>query len=255
MEYFWKQQDDIPEGMGYPLFGFEHLLSVAIVLVMVLLVSYLFRRLKPEKQSRILRAIPIAMVVLELSKDLLLIINHRFGLGYLPLHLCSIGIFVFFLREYLPWKSAKEFLGEVAFVLIMPASVAALLDADWTYLYPVWNFINLHSYVWHGLLVLYPLLLKLKGEIYPSIRHIHWVILFLGVTAVPVYLFDKKYQCNYFFVNWPIPNSPLAILAEYMGNPGYLAGYAVLVVGAILVVYLFLWISNILRRGWKHNGQ
>jgi hypothetical protein len=27
MDYFWKQHDDIPEGMGYPLFGVAHLIS------------------------------------------------------------------------------------------------------------------------------------------------------------------------------------------------------------------------------------
>ncbi|MCR5418994.1 MAG: YwaF family protein [Lachnospiraceae bacterium] len=241
--------------MGYPLFGTAHLISVAVVLSAVLLICFWFRKITSEKQSKVLKAVPIVMVALELSKDLLLILNHRFGFGYLPLHLCSIGIFVFLFREYLPWKRAKDFFGEVAFILIMPASVAALLDADWTYLYPVWNFINLHSYVWHGLLVLYPLLLKRKGETQPSIRHFHWVLLFLAVAVIPIFVFDKRFQCNYFFVNWPIPNSPLAVLAKYMGNPGYLVGYALLVVGTILLMYLLLWILNFLRRVFGYGDE
>ena len=35
MEYFWRQQDDIPQGMGYPLFGIAHILSVAVTLIAV----------------------------------------------------------------------------------------------------------------------------------------------------------------------------------------------------------------------------
>ncbi len=128
MGYFWKQQDDIPEGMGYPLFGVAHLSSVAITI-------------------------------------LFLVSVHRFGIGYLPLHICSIGIFIFLLRELLPWRQAKKALGEISFMVIMPASIVALMFADWTVYYPVLNFMNIHSYVWHGMLILYPMLLKVRGDI------------------------------------------------------------------------------------------
>lgn len=40
MKYFWKQQDDIPAGMGYPLFGTAHLLSMLVTIVFV--VSFIF---------------------------------------------------------------------------------------------------------------------------------------------------------------------------------------------------------------------
>jgi hypothetical protein len=178
------------------------------------------------------------MLFIELFKDLFLVAVHRFGIGYLPLHVCSIGIFVFLLREYLPWKRAKEIFGEIAYVLIMPASVAALIFADWTIFYPVWNFINLHSYLWHGALILYPLLLLIQGEISPSIRHIHWNLLFLIIVVPPIYLFDKHFRCNYFFVNWPVAGSPLEWWAQVFGNPGYLVGYALMVLVAMIIVYL-----------------
>ena len=119
----------------------------------------------------------------------------------------------------------------------MPASLVALIFADWTIYYPVLNFINLHSYLWHGLLVLYPALLFMSIEISPSIMHIHWVLLFLCLVVPPIYLFDKHFNCNYFFVNWPIPNSPLSWLASFMGNPGYLIGYAILTILVLLLVY------------------
>ncbi len=172
MNYFWKQQDDIPEGMGY-----------------------------------------------------------------LPLHICSIGIFVFLLRELLPWKLAKDYFGEIAFVIIMPASACALMFPDWTVYYPVWNFMNLYSYLWHGMLLLYPLLIFVRGEISPELGHLYYEILFLFAVVPPVYAFDKHFGCNYFFVNWPVQDSPLSIMEFYMGNPGYLIGYAGLTVLVILMMY------------------
>lgn len=244
MEYFWKQQNDIPAGMGYPLFGAAHFLSVAITLALVLTAVVIIEQKSSAVRKKVLKIIPIFMLGMEVFKDLFLVLVGRFGIGYLPLHVCSIGIFVFLLREYLPWRWSKDYFGEIAFVLIMPASIAALLFADWTIYYPVLNFINLHSYLWHGLLVLYPILLMRAKEISPSIKHLQWVISFLCVVVPPIYFFDKRFGCNYFFVNWPVSESPLSWLASFMGNPGYLVGYAVMAVSVIVLLYLFIWIGK-----------
>ena len=57
-EYFWKQQDDIPADMGYPLFGTAHIFSVALTLFMVLVFLFIIRRLKESVQKKVLRSIP-----------------------------------------------------------------------------------------------------------------------------------------------------------------------------------------------------
>ena len=253
MEYFWKQQNDIPEGMGYPLFGLAHLVSIGVTLFLVLIAMIILIRQTENSQKRILKAIPTFMVLLEAFKDLFLITVGRFGVGYLHLHFCSIGIFIFLLREYLPYQWCRDVLGEIAFILILPGSLIALIFADWTVYYPVLNFMNLYSYVWHGLLVLYPALIKLRGEIYPDIRHFWWSLLFLCIIVPPIYGFDKHFGCNYFFVNWPAPDSPLSWLASFMGNPGYLLGYALLVILTILLVYLCIWIVEKGINSKKHD--
>ena len=244
MDYFWKQQDDIPQGMGYPLFGAAHLISVAITLAFTIFLLAVITRLEDEKRRRIQKFIPGVMVIMEIFKDMFLVSVNRFGIGYLPLHICSIGIFVFLLREYLPWLWAKNALGEIAFIIIMPASMAALLFADWTIYYPVLNFMNIYSYVWHGMLVLYPLLIRRCNEISPSIKHIHYNLIFLMLIVPPIYVFDKHFGCNYLFVNWPVPGSPLVWLESVMGNPGYLVGYGVLTAIVILTMYLIIWLTQ-----------
>ena len=251
--YFWKQQDDIPAGMGYELFGPAHLLCVAVTVIAVIALILSVRRAEEKTQRRFLKLVPIFMVILETFKDCFLVSVHRFGVWYLPLHFCSMGIFVFLLREYLPWAKVKEILGEIAFMLILPGSVAALLFADWTIYYPVWNFMNIYSYIWHGLLVLYPVMIYIRREIRPQIRHIHWNLLFLCLVVPPIYVFDKYFDVNYFFVNWPVHDSPLEWLASFMGNPGYLAGYAVLVVALILVLYLVIWVIDLIKKKALHG--
>ena len=251
MEYFWKQQDDIPYGNGYPLFGKEHIASTAVTLVMVVLFAFLYRKADEKKQRIILKVIPIFMAALEIFKDMFLIKVHRFGLGYLPLHVCSIGIFVFMLREFLPWKKVKDIFGEVSVILIMPGALAALIFPDWTYVYPVLNFINLHSFVWHGLLVLYPLLLLMRGDVKPSVKHIHYVLLFLCVVVPPIYAFDKRFGCNYFFVSRPEVSTPLEWIYNITGSKGYLIGYGILTVSVILAEYMVLYVLKRIFHGTK----
>ena len=237
MQYFWKEQDDIPAGMGYPLFGVIHILSVVITLLFVLCGLKAFLQLGFRNRKKVLKAIPVVMFLMEIFKDCFLIRVHRFGLGFLPLHICSIGIFIFLLREYIPSRRIKDFCGELSYVLIMPASFAALFFPDWTIYYPILNFMNLYSYLWHGLLILYPLFLRTSGEIKPSIRHIYRPVLFLLVITPFIYIFDKRFGCNYFFVSTPPAGTPLQWIASVSGIPGYLAGYSVLVIAVFCIVY------------------
>ncbi|WP_248403469.1 YwaF family protein [Butyrivibrio fibrisolvens] len=248
MEYFWRQQDDIPSGMGYPLFGEIHIFSSVITILIVLILINHLLKVGSRKRMFIIKLIPVVMLFMELFKDAFLISVHRFSVAYLPLHVCSIGIFIFLLREYLPWKWAKDFFGELAYVLIMPGSIAALLFPDWTIYYPVLNFMNLYSFAWHGALILYPLLLRRTGLVKPSIKHIYQPILFLLVTTPLIYAFDQHFNCNFFFVNWPVPGSPLSYFASLLGNPGYLIGYAWLVLIILIIVYVIdLLIKTILK--------
>ncbi len=74
-------------------------------------IHFWFSRTEEKRQRRFLKIMPGFMVVMEVFKDLFLVSVHRFGIGYLPLHICSIGIFIFLLRELLPWRRAKKALG------------------------------------------------------------------------------------------------------------------------------------------------
>ena len=78
MQYFWKEQDDIPAGMGYPIFGAIHILSVVITLLFVFFGLKVFLQLGSGIRKRVLKAIPVIMLFMEVFKDCFLIRVHRF---------------------------------------------------------------------------------------------------------------------------------------------------------------------------------
>ena len=69
MEYFWRQQDDIPQGLGYQLFGTTHFISVILTLAGVFLLVRIFSKLVNERQGRWLKAITLIMLSMELFKE------------------------------------------------------------------------------------------------------------------------------------------------------------------------------------------
>ena len=235
-DYFWKQYEDLPPGLGYMRFSAEHIVTL-LVLGVLLVFAVRFLAAKDSRRAASMKVLPWIMVGLELFKDTFLAITGHFGVGYLPLHLCSLGVFVFIAASLAKTDKWRMILSEISWIVIVPGTIAALLFPDWAHLYPVFNFMNLYGYVWHGMLLLYPAMMRKSGWVDLSLRHAHYVWIFMISTAIPVYIFDRMANCNYMFVNWPPKGTPLAWIAGVTGDGLYLVGYAVFAVIVIGLIY------------------
>jgi uncharacterized membrane protein YwaF len=71
---------------------------------------------------------------------------------------------------------------------------------------------------------------------------------FLAVIVPPIYFLNKWLGTNFFFVNAGSKGSPLDILIDIMGNPGFLAGYALALILLWGIIYLPFIILNSRRR-------
>lgn len=234
---FWEIHSRyVPE--GYEHFSMTHVLTLLACAALGAVLFAAFYRSGEKNRRRMIRSIPVIMACMEAFKELNVVIHGVNILWYLPLHLCGLGIFVFLLAAYLPSEKAKAFFAEVALFLIFPGSVFALLFPDWNRLYQPFSYMSINSYVWHTLLCVYPLMLLAAGVCRPSIRHIWYQVVFLAAVVPAVYIFDVKYNCNYMFLTVPVPDTPLEWLASFMGDPGYLAGYAILAFAVILAEHL-----------------
>lgn len=243
---FFTYQDEIPDGSGYQVFSATHFGCLAAVGVIMTAIAVIFIKIKSTGRDRILKGIPVFLLCMEASKWIVLFSLHKANIGMLPLHLCGLAVYDFLLASFLPSEKARSFFGEIAVILLGPGSVFALLLPDWTF-YPVWNFFNVYGYVWHELLLLYPLLLLIDGRVKPRIKHLWYEIVFLGFIVPPIYIFDKKMDCNYMFVNLPEPGTPLSWLASFLGVPGYLFGYALLALAVMALIYVPFEVASRIR--------
>jgi len=217
-QFFWTYETQIPDGLGFAQFGAAHLLWLALLSGLSILC---LRRARSRRACLILGWSILAM---EIYRDIVLLFIGYHGIYELPLHLCSLAGFFCFLHALRP----RDWMGQVLYTLCLPGALAALLFPDWTR-YPAINFMTIHGFLFHGAVVLYIRLALARREIVPDIKKLWKPVVFLCILVPPVYLFNKIFHANYLFINVPSPGSPLVLLERLLGNPGYLIGYAVLI--------------------------
>ena len=241
MQYFLDTVETIPEGVGFNYFDTTHLIWLGAFVLTVAFNCLLYKRLGEKGRGRWQKIIAWLIVADEIFKDVMLHIGGRYEVSYLPLHLCSINIFLILLHAYRPSKTLNNFL----YTVCIPGAIAALLFSTWTEL-PVLNFMHIHSFTVHILLAMYPLVLAICGELQPSWKMIPKCLGLLLAMAIPIYGINLLLDTNFMFLMSADPGNPLYWFGENWGN--HLLGFPVLIVAILIVMYLPLELGRKLRK-------
>ena len=165
MSHFLDTTETIPAGLGFSLFGPLHLVWLAVCLVAILVCSFAYKCLNPAGRGCYRKIIAGLLVCDELFKMAILFFGGNYSTGYLPLHLCSINIFVIAVHAYKPSKILDNFL----YTVCIPGALAAMLFPTWTKL-PITTGMHWHSFTVHILLMLYPVVLTVNKDIQPELK-------------------------------------------------------------------------------------
>ena len=185
MSEFWMSYDLIaqrygPGYQGYPLFGAVHWAELAATAALLLVVTRWYRRSGACARRRILWGVTALLLADEAALVLAMALTGQWEPSDLPLHLCSIHIFLCLYNTLFDRDWCKEEL----YALCIPGAAIALLCPGWLGT-KAWSFINLHSVSLHALLLLYPILL-VAGGFRPQVRRLPAVLAALAVPVVPV---------------------------------------------------------------------
>ena len=237
MEHFWDTIETIGAGYGFSLFGARHLATLALFVGFAALSCKLYKEADEKKRAGLRKLFALLLLADEAFKQIGLQIGGNFDASYLPLHLCSINIFLIALHAWRPSEALDNFL----YYICIPAATTALLFPTWTSL-PAMNFMFLHSTSVHILLAVYPMMLFAAGDIRPSAKGIGKSLLLLLVMAVPIYAVNCLLDTNFMFLMRANEGNPLKLF-ERFGS--HLLGYPVLLAVVFAVMYLLL---RVLRR-------
>ncbi len=222
-EYFFTYGSELPSGVGFPMFGLAHFIWLAVGIVLTVLLAVWYKKAGgTRKLDLIFGIITMALLVV---RYIYLAITRHLDVYELPFHLCALAGIFCFVHCFINW----DWMGQVLYCLCLPGTIVALIFPDWNY-YPPIHFITIQGFLFHFAVALYVICQLISGRIVPNIRKLWKVFVFLAITVPLLYIFNKHFDTNYFFVNVPSKGSPLEWIASFMGIPGYLLGYGVLAV-------------------------
>jgi len=212
---------------GFVAFDAVHWGWLAVITLFVIGLTWLYVRLSGAKRTIMKRVLAYSLLIGEVIK---LIVVWQLGkplLFYIPIHLCGLAIVLLMLHAYRPFAAIHEIL----FSLTLPGALIALLFPGWTD-ETTMGFLHIHSFVFHAIITVYPIMLLASGELKPRVKQLWKVAIFLIIVIPLTYQFNAAVGTNYMFLNRPISNSPLMLIYETFGEHGYVWG---LVLVAVLI--------------------
>ena len=241
MEYFMHTTETIPAGVGFAHFDGMHLTWLAVFALVVLVNCLLFKKLSAKGKLCWQKVVAYLIVLDEVFKVVMLFAGGRYRAGYLPLHLCSINIFMILLHCYRPSKLLDNFI----YTICIPGAIAALLFPSWTSL-PVGNFMHLHSFTVHILLAIYPIVLAVNGKLSITWKMIPKCMGLLVLIAIVIYGINLLLDTNFMFLMEADSGNPLYWFGENWGN--HLLGFPVLISAVLIVMYVPLELYRKLKK-------
>lgn len=232
-QYLFYCADNIPEGVGFGLFEAGHLIWLAAIAAVVAATAVRYRRATEAGRCKMRRVVCGLMLADECLKIAVLSAIGWYRPAYLPLHLCSINIFVTLWYTIRPNGVA----GEILYALSLPGAIVALLSPTWTEL-PFINLMSFHSFSIHGLLILYPMMLLASGEVRPRLKRLWIPLAFVGGLSPFLYWFNSTFGTNFMFLNGTSDNIILETLESITGSTFYIPGLVILVLTVWFFIYL-----------------
>lgn len=235
MKYFWTYKTDLPaDFIGTPNFSSPHLACILASILLIVAMLLIYRRQDAKVKIRMQKFIIVLAAVLDVARWIwAAIIGHYSFQEMLPLHLCSLSIWM----ELAAVFTGRSLLKEFGYALCMTGAMAAILTPDWS-MYPFPSFQYLHSIVVHSLLILVPVLWIWGDGFRPNYRQLPKCLLILFAFAIPVFFINFAVDGNYLFLREAPKDTPIEIFDTWFGNPGYLVPLFFTIMVVWLVFYL-----------------
>ena len=213
MPDFLKSRFTIEPGKGMGSYSLGHFIWLGLLFFLIFFLGKKYRAADEDKRKKIRIVIASLIMLDEIVKDIIMPITGQWDWSFLPLHLCSISVFVVFIHAL----TGNRILEEYTYAITLPTASMAMAFPDWTGALPCMNLMCIHSFSIHLLLVLYPCLL-LYGGFIPSAKQFFRLIPIVAFLAFVMYFVNGALGTNFFFVNGGGDGNPLTFLEKYIGG-------------------------------------
>ena len=202
------------------IFTIKHLILIIMTIIgIVISIKKTVHKNKEEVKEIIKKATTI-LWVLELIKIL-----YIFCIGkvqnineYVPLYYCSLVLYAGLMSSYGKGKvertgdvflSTGGIIGGIIFIIFPTTSLPT---------YPMFHFLSIHSFFFHGIMVYLGLLMNIINYIELKIKDIWYFSGLIGIICAIAFVMNNLFDSNLVFISKDFPGTPLTILYHLTGK-------------------------------------
>lgn len=224
MNMFFAYKDNLAAGSGYELYSAEHIIWIlatfGFVFAMVAAIYFARGCLNGrQRQGRILAILAVLALSLEIGKDIIAVRSGADIDKILPLHLCSLSMFVNPLFLIFCDTKAGKFFASISVSLLLPGEIIGVLCPNWNN-YPAFSYINAVGFLTHGIGIAIAIGILMSGFV-PTVRSFCGIPVFMAAVLGPIYFFDIYCKHNYAFLSHGPKGTFLRIIEKQIGTETY----------------------------------
>lgn len=196
------------------MFTIGHFILIAITIITIAIALKFTMKKDKEQVNRIIKYLTIPICMLEIVK---IIFNITTGdirnvNTYLPFYYCSMliyaGIFSSFGTGNIKrvgdvFLATGSIVGGIVFILLPTTSIPS---------YPIFHFISLYSFFFHGTMVYLGILVNVTNYIRLEKNDIKYFASLVGILCIIALVINNIFDSNLMFISKNFPNSPLEII-------------------------------------------
>lgn len=236
MKYFWTHKYHIPAGQGFGQFSRGHFLWLAVSVLFVAVISFVYKTAGAAERIVILRTIAACLIGIDVLK---LILIHYAGVDvteFIPLEICSFAAYSIVFDSIWP---ANTFFPGLLITLFLPAAIMAILFPT-TATLPAVNFYSIHQFLYHDLIIAYVTARFISGEIPLDYAGVWGSIAKVLTLAACMYVVDTVFHRNFMFLRATEDNPLLEVIWKKTGGGfGYTIGLVCFCIFMIHVFFVF----------------
>ncbi len=231
------------------MFTIGHFVLIGITVIAIIISLKLTRKKSKEQVHKIITCLTIPICILEIVKIIFNItINSVKNINtYVPLYYCSMLIYAGLLSSFGKGKVRRigdvflatgSIVGGIVFVLFPTTSIPS---------YPIFHFISLHSFFFHGTMIYLGLLVNITNYIELKKDDIKYFVALVGTICVFALIVNNIFDSNLMFISKNFPNSPLEIIYN-LTNGTILYNLIMISVQLTLPFYVPYWIIKKVKK-------
>jgi len=241
-QFWWVKQyiEDMGYNVGHSLFSIGHFLWLLFIIISMICFIKFYKNASDKDRIFSKKILALIIFCLEYIKFLIVgFIFPNYISIYLPLHLCSVaGLCTMFEACF----GNNKFIDQMWLFVFFPCGLMGLLSPSTSV--PFFNFFLIHTYLFHGILVLYAIIKFGYDKVKPTYSGLLQSSLAVLGMGIPIYYLNKTFGTNYFIISDP-SDFPLAqvfwnTIVPKFGEFGYAVSMFIFAFIIFNIIYLIL---------------